>query len=351
MTEDKGILIKNIYYMLAYAFETLNRTHYEEISGEEFDNCADLFAAILAKGVAHQLKQGLYREYAVRVEKLNTLRGKIDINDSMKEAFRKKRSLTCEFDELTENNLLNRILKTTMAALLKSRALAFQRRRELHRVYLFFDGVDEIAPDEIVWSAIRFRRNNQTYKMLMNICYFVLDGMLQTTQKGEYRMAAFSDEHMAKLYERFILEYYKKHFPSLCAQASQVKWNLDETEDMHAIRFLPVMQTDITLTNGKKTLIIDAKYYSRTMQTRFERETMHSANLYQIYTYVKNKDVRHDGSVSGMLLYAKTGEAITPDFDFSMDGNTISGKTLNLNADFSRISESLNGIAQGLIFE
>ncbi len=34
----------------------------------------------------------------------------------------------------------------------------------------------------------------------MNVCYFVLDGMLQTTEKGEYHMAAFSDEHMARFW-------------------------------------------------------------------------------------------------------------------------------------------------------
>ena len=34
MTEDKGILIKNIYYMLAYAFQVLKQTNYEEIEGD-----------------------------------------------------------------------------------------------------------------------------------------------------------------------------------------------------------------------------------------------------------------------------------------------------------------------------
>ena len=27
--------------------------------------------------------------------------------------------------------------------------------------------------------------------------------------------------------------------------------------------------------------------------------------MYQIFAYVKNKDIKHDGSVSGVLLYAK----------------------------------------------
>lgn len=84
--------------------------------------------------------------------------------------------------------------------------------------------------------------------MLMNVCYFVLDGMLRTTEKGEYKMESFSDEHMARLYEKFVLEYYNQHHTYLSeVKAGQVKWNLigDNSESM--IRFLPVMQTDIML--------------------------------------------------------------------------------------------------------
>ena len=43
----------------------------------------------------------------------------------------------------------------------------------------------------------------------MNICYFVLDGLLLTTEKGEYKFASFMDEQkMCRLYEKFILEYW-----------------------------------------------------------------------------------------------------------------------------------------------
>lgn len=63
MIKDKSIQIKNIYYMLTYAFQILRQTNYEEIESEDFDNIQDLLSAILSKGIAQQLKQGLYREY------------------------------------------------------------------------------------------------------------------------------------------------------------------------------------------------------------------------------------------------------------------------------------------------
>ena len=48
------------------------------------------------------------------------------------------------------------------------------------------------------------------------------------------------------------------------------------------------MQTDIHLQKENDVLIIDAKYYSHTTQSQFNKNTIHSNNLYQIFTYVKN---------------------------------------------------------------
>ena len=47
----------------------------------------------------------------------------------------------------------------------------------------------------------------------------------------------------------------------------------------------------------------------------------------------------------GMLLYAKPGATVSPDWDFSMNGNQISAKTLDLNVDFSEIAHQLDLIA------
>ena len=99
--------------MLTYAFQVLKQTNYEEISSENFDNIGDLFAAILAKGLAQQLKQGLYREYITINEDLSTLRGKVDITSSIKLKMQRKPMIACEHDELSGNNRFNQIIKTT----------------------------------------------------------------------------------------------------------------------------------------------------------------------------------------------------------------------------------------------
>lgn len=344
---DKSIFIKNIYYMLSYAFQVLKQSNYEEVAAETFDKVQDLFAAILSRGVAQQLKQGLYREYVTQHETLSVMRGKVDMPETIRNKIQRKQKLSCEYDELSENNLFNQILKTTMLYLVKDGSVTTERKIALNKVLVFFQGVSLLEPSAVQWGRLHYQRSNRNYEMLLNICYFVLNGMMQTTEKGEYKMVAFSDEHMARLYEKFILEYYRQHHNYLSeVKAAQVKWDLVGENDETMIRFLPVMQTDITLRLNDVILIIDAKYYGHTLQQRYDKYSLHSGNVYQIYTYVKNQDKDNTGKVSGLLLYAKTEEAVTPDCWFNMGGNQIGAKTLDLNMDFPQIAAQLDAIVE-----
>lgn len=337
--------------MLSYAFKTLNQDGYEDIAGEEFENIHDLFAAILAKEIGRQLKQGLYREYLSCKEDVVVVRGKIDIPGTIQNHLARKRVLTCEYDELSENNLLNQILKTTVILLLRHTRKDREYTSNLKKEMLFFSNVDTLDPATILWSTIRFQRNNNTYRMPISLCQFILEGMLLTTDSGEYKLASFVNErHMNQLYEKFILEYYKKECPQVMATAAEIHWALDDDYGP----MLPKMQSDIMLTRDNKVLIIDAKYYTHTTQTRFDSHTLHSVNLYQIFTYVKNKaaELREQSpTVSGMLLYAATDEAIQPDNSYQMSGNEISVKTLDLNQDFSKIAAQLNEIVENMAID
>ncbi len=355
MIKDKSIFIKNIYWMLAYAFTVLQHREYEYVAKEEFVNIHNLFAAILAGGISRQLKQGLYREYVNHKENVLTIHGKIDMPGTMKNRIARKQHAACEFDELSENNLLNQIIKTTAFLLLRNENVKTQYKTELKKVMLFFTNVAEISPKAIRWNTIRFQRNNQSYRMLVSICQLVLEGMLMTTDKGEYKLASFlDDQEMSRLYEKFILEFYRKECPEIKASASQIDWALDDDGDS---TYLPTMQSDIMLSKGNTVLIIDAKYYTRTMQSHYNVNKFHSGNLYQLFTYVKNKDKdtrfgNQPHTVSGMLLYAKTDETEQPNGkEYFMNNNMIIVRTLDLNREFSEIAEDLHEIANKYVLD
>ena len=336
------ISVQNIYYMLAYAFQVLNENGYKDIATEQFDNVGELCAAILAKGVSIQLKRGLGKEYVSQTEPLSSLRGKIDIAESIKTQSVLRKQLVCTYDDFTVNSYMNRILKSTMELLIRS-DISKVRKKELRKLLVFFGDVDSINVHDINWG-LQYNRNNQSYRMLISICYLVVKGLLQTNTAGTTKLMDFLDEQrMCRLYEKFILEYYRKEHPEVKASASQIPWQLDD--DFGAM--LPVMQSDIMLSKGSATLIIDAKYYGHTTQSQYGVNTLHSGNLYQIFTYVKNKDAEYGDqphTVSGMLLYAQTDEVVQPNHVYHMSGNKITVRTLDLNLPFSDIAKQLDSI-------
>ena len=97
-----------------------------------------------------------------------------------------------------------------------------------------------------------------------------------------------------------------------------------------------------------KVFIIDAKYYGHNTQVQYNKNTVHSNNMYQIFTYVKNKEyeLKEKGAeVSGMLLYAKTKDEIQPNSKCKIGGNTIEVNNLDMEQDFEEIKKQLNRIA------
>ncbi len=337
------ISIKNIYYMLSYAFQILNENGYKKLATEDFENVGDLCAAILIRGITYQLKCGLGREYISETDTISAIRGKIEITDSIKTQSMIRNQLVCTYDEFSVDSTLNQIIKSTVMLLLKA-DITKARKKELRKLMVYFNEVSVIDVRTINWS-INYNRNNQTYRMMVSICYLVVKGLLQTKSEGSVKMMDFFDEQrMCRLYEKFIFEYYKKHYPQIKTSASQIDWALDDGIDT----MLPTMQSDIMLSYKKgeinKTLIIDAKYYARTTQVQYDVHTLHSNNLYQIFAYVKNEAIKGK-EVSGMLLYAKTDEEISLNNDYQMSGNKISVRTLDLNCDFEVISAQLNKIA------
>lgn len=337
------IRIQNIYHMLAYAFHVLNEQGYKSISTESFDNTAELFAEILSRGISNQIKRGLGKEYISRQEALSTLRGRLNISESIKTQTIIRKQMICSYDDFSVNSYMNRIIKSTMFLLIKS-DISKKRKKKLKKLCVFFSDVDVLDVNSINWN-IRYNRNNQTYRMLISICYLTINGLLQTQTDGTTRLMDFLDEQrMYRLYEKFILEYYRKEYPVITVNASQISWQLDDGYDYE---MLPVMQSDIMLTFNEKVLIIDAKYYSHSLQYQYDQYSIHSNNLYQIFTYVKNKEEElknQPHEVSGMLLYAKTDEDIYPDNEYKMSGNLISVRTLDLDVDFSVIKKQLDNV-------
>lgn len=365
-----AIPIENIYYMLSYyfKFDALNNKIKNVNNTQKFETIADLTSQILIRGVNILSKRGFAKEYILYSEALSTLKGKIDISDSIKTMSFNKKRLICLYDNFSINFYLNRIIKTAICELLKfdipkeikERKEELKRKKELRKILHFFNEVETIEIHKINWN-IQYNRNNQIYRILISVCHLFIKGLLISDlpkNKKNLFLNTANEKYMSTLYEKFILNYYASKFKDeIKSTASQIDWAIEDNNDndiKNNIEMLPKMQTDIMLTcidktkNKNKILIIDAKYYSKPLKKQFDKDKIDSNNLYQIFSYVKNKSLENtDYEVSGMLLYAKTNKNnIDINESYNMSGNKIIVRSLDLTCNFNDIAKQLNEIKE-----
>lgn len=344
------IPVRNIYYMLSYAYESLRQKGYADLTNENFENVDDLYSAIIVICMRNQITRGVNHEYIDVSEEMAAVRGKIKLSDTLKTQALIRKKVVCEFDEFSMNTYMNQVVKCTMGVLCKSKNVKSSYKKELRRILYLFSEVDDIDIHRINWN-FRYNRNNSSYRLLMGICYLVIQRRLQTEKVGKELVNFFDDQKMCDLYEHFVLNFFRYHYRELTPLPAYVEWNIDDGFN----DLLPRMRTDITLTSSNKTLIIDTKYFESGIlkkNTRYGDDDgdlvgkISSGNIYQIYSYVKNKDKAHSGDVLGMLLYAKTTDDPMLNNRYSIDGNVFYVRTLDLGQDFEGIAGDLHEVAE-----
>lgn len=157
--------------------------------------------------------------------------------------------MVCAFDAFTIDTPGNQLIKHAIMHLLRQNDVSSDRKHYLKFLWSSLDHVTDTGyikiPEQCTGGA--------EYIFLVNICHFLLDGMLMKTGGG-YRMQEWlKDEAMCSLYGRFLLEYFRRHHTCLQARSARIDW------DMPVLPLnIPQMKSDVYLTYGDRKLTIDA---------------------------------------------------------------------------------------------
>ncbi|GGH80446.1 5-methylcytosine-specific restriction enzyme subunit McrC [Pullulanibacillus pueri] len=339
MERNNNIPIRNIYYMLSYAYQTLNLSEYKHIGVEKFESAKDLYAEILSIGIPVLIRGGLIREYVSVEESSTVIKGKIDINSSIKTNALVDKKLVVKYDEFSEDILLNQIIKATLVFLSHSAKIKQKKRRLFYGFLPYFSGVSDIELNLQRWKNVQYNRQNIRYQFVIDVSRYLFEELLLDESSTSQFMKQVQDEQrLAALYEKFIFSFFKRE-TNYCVSRPQIQWKVDD----EFTEALPIMQTDLVLQKGNKTLIVDTKFYSENMVSRFEGGALKqkSSNLYQIFTYLNNWNKKSNEIVGGMLLYARTTVLNQPNHTYNIKGNQIFVLSLDLNQDFNGIKKDL----------
>jgi len=339
MERNNNIPIRNIYYMLSYAYQTLSLSEYKQIGTEKFEDVKELYAEILMIGIPVLIRGGLSKDYISIEETSNVIKGKIDINSTIKKNTLVNKKISVVYDEFSENILLNQIIKATLVYLSRSNKISRKMRRLFYGLLPYFTEVSDVELDLKLWKNVRYNRQDIRYQFIVDVCRYLYEQLLFDESSTSQLMKEVQDEQrLSTLYEKFIYEFFKRE-TKYNVSHPQIHWNVDD-EFTDA---LPIMQTDLVLKKDKMTLIVDTKFYSENMVARFKGGVakQKSGNLYQIFTYINNWKNDPGETVAGMLLYAKTTALNQPNHIYHIKGNPIYVVSLNLQQDFKGIKKDL----------
>lgn len=344
-----NIPIRNIYYLLSYAWNNLSEGEQISVRESDYQNTIELFARVLMNGCKQLFNHGLESNYNEIIEEYEGVKGKILFRDSLKALSFRNGKAYCEFNVYSSNTKLNQIIKATCKRIGNINGLDNTIKESVWKYYWKFRNVEDIALTINDFKSIKIHRNNKKYDILIKVSRLIFDHTSIDKEQGTYQFKDFigNEKAMASLFESFIRNFYVKEQNRFRVKREDILWDARHIGGTGQ-NYLPKMQTDISLESQDRKIIIETKYYTSALSSRFENEKINSSNLYQIYSYLRNLESKEDHPQNphceGILLY--------PTVDYSLNEHYIIGthhitiRTIDLSQDWKMIHKELLNIIQ-----
>lgn len=340
------IPILNLYYIFCYAWDQFEQGQAVSVGAEESPELADLLAIVLSNAVTRLLRRGVERNYLAVTDELSGIRGRIEFDQSLNLIIRRNQKLVCVFDEFLPDTLANQIIRTSLDRFSKVEKLDKANRDRLVLLAQKFSFARLTHLNPQCFRRVRIHRNNFHYNFLMKLCELVFDCTLPV--KGEDKFIfddiTRNEVKMRLVFQSFVRNFFVNEQSEFAVGPLQLQWDaIAETEEGESC--LPRMITDMLLSSTTRKIIIDTKYYLSTLSTHHGKETIHSENLYQLFSYLKNAERRQDLSkVEGILIYPTVNKQI--DVRYVMQKHPIRVTTLSLNQPWRLIASDLKSVLQ-----
>lgn len=242
----------------------------------------DILAKVFSKKLLNELQKGLYREYVSKEEALSMIKGKILISKSLKENTINKNKMNCKYDEFTEDNLFNAILKRAINVILFS-IKNDDIKKELNIINNVFNDVSDVyIPNNIILNYKLNRMNNRFLECFTLAKLILLNSSMDKSLGKENGFSILFE--MNYLYEEYIGVLLKEVFNdtniSINTQEKSryLLWNTLKERNEIALKPDIVIYKD-----NKPKVIIDTKWKRSSIDNR---ETYSQSDIYQMYAYI-----------------------------------------------------------------
>lgn len=312
--------LANLFRMLEYAYRLDSFKFLDGLTScESLQEFYERIANILALRVLDRAKKGYYRAYIDFDERLNCVRGRLDVQKMLTNFNRA--SFPCEYQEHQADIKDNQILVWTLHRIMKSGLCSERILPTVKKAYRSLHGHASLEPCYSQECVRRlYNRLNQDYEPLHALCRFFLDQSGPSHNHGDYTMLPFLVD-MARLFELFVAEWLKSHLPSRYELKSQEHLSFGENGELKFNIDLVIYDRELQ----KVTCVLDTKYKTHSLPA--------SADVAQVVTYAVAKDCQE-----AILLYPSAD--IQP-FDQHIGDIRVRTAAFSIQEDIETAGEAL----------
>lgn len=316
------IPIRSLWLLLIYSSDMLAQLQSSDreslLAGNHDADLIGAIAEVLVNEVENRIRKQLTFHYHRTSRDLTRVRGRIDHLRTVTNRMMDQGRIACSYEELSVNSPRNRFVAATLleasrivsvtgADAASSRRLgqrcadaAFAMQRQ---------GVDPRPPSRAELSKDQLGHHGAQDRRMLDAAYLLHEMALPYHEHGPRSAPRIlrDEGKYRRLFEKAVRGYLRYTLEPLGWAISnpQLRWRHQSENDAHEL--LPIMKTDIILTNMTKTrrVIVETKF-TDAMTEHHGKTTIKPDFMFQIYAYLRSQTGAGNAaadSSEGVLLF------------------------------------------------
>lgn len=279
-----GHVRKRLVHMLAVALDLDVQSGAMSDHDWQSNTLLEILISLFTRDLMDSVRQGMPRRYVGIEDDLPALRGKLDVVRQFSLLAASPQRLACQFDELSSDILLNRIMKAAIDRLRRV-AIRPENQRRLAELALTYADVSSIPVKEIAWDTVKLDRTNARWRSLLSMARFLLGDRHQTTSMGGQQGISLLFE-MNVLFEQYVGRLLRRALAGRPLNVHLQGGRLYCLQDAETGRRTFQTKPDILVKRGKEVVhIIDTKWKRVTTKVDDPKRGVSQADVYQMMAY------------------------------------------------------------------
>ncbi len=260
------------------------------ISTTKNKNIYEIFITLFVQSLDNLIHKGIKSDYILQEGNQFFLKGKLKFNQHIKENYIHKERFYVETDEYLQDRTANRLLKSTIALLLK-KTNDYDNKRNLRQQLFIFDEVQLSNNHEMDFKKVNKHRGMEHYDLPLRFAEVFLMHKSFTSMRGKDNVFAllFPMERVFEKYMEFVLENSKENL-----NISKVRVNGYSGDYLLSGNMINQQPDYLLEMNDKAIVITDAKWklFDVTETKNNEKINISSGDVYQVFSYLHYYDAK-----------------------------------------------------------